>query len=147
MPSRDIQDAAQPIRSVWENIKNDFIEKSPGHYLELTTVHRTPAEQFELFKKGRTMGTDGKWVIQDKTQVVTNVDGTTILGSHNYHPARAIDVAVVDNQSGKFLWDDKYYQPLGDIAKRYNLEWGGDWKSFKDMPHIEIPDYKNYKGK
>lgn len=145
MPTKEIEDAVKPIRDHWEEIKRDFIEASPGKYLVLTTVHRTSEEQFGLFKQGRTMGTDGKWYIQDKAKIVTNVDGSDVLGPHNYKPSRAIDVAVVDNQSGKYLWDDRYYEPLGAIAVRYGLEWGGNWKSIKDMPHIQVPKYKEYK--
>lgn len=144
MPSREIEDAVPEIRDRWEEIKNDFISASPGKFLVLTCVYRSPEEQMELFKKGRVFGTDGKWRIQDKRKVVTNIDGYTLLGAHNYRPSRAIDVAVVDNQSGKYLWDAGYYKPLVAIAKQYGLESGGVWKTFQDWPHIQIKDYKSY---
>jgi len=142
--SREIEDSCKYIRDKWEEIKRDFIEASPGKYLALTTTHRTPREQFELYKQGRTMGTDGKWYVQDKAKIVTNVNGSELVGAHNYYPSRAIDVAVVDNQTGKYLWDEKWYYPLREIAKRYSLTWGGDWKSIKDFPHLEVPKYKEY---
>lgn len=144
MATKDIQDACKAIRDHWEETKRDFIEKSPGFYLELTAVFRSPEEQFELYKRGRTMGTDGKWVIQDKSKVVTNVDGYNVVGAHNYKPSRAVDVVVVDNQSGKYTWDEQRYHCLVDIAKHYGLESGGSWNSFKDWPHIQVRDYKNY---
>ena len=25
-----------------------------------------------------------------------------------------------------------------EIMKKYNVEWGGNWKSFKDYPHFEL---------
>lgn len=145
MPTKDINDAATPIRDRWEEIKNAFIQSNPGKYLVLSCVYRSPDEQMELFKKGRTLGTDGKWYIQDKAKIVTNVDGTTVLGAHNYKPSRAIDVAVVDNQTGKYLWEEGHYHSLLGIAKAVGLESGGGWKSIKDWPHIQVPDYKNYK--
>ena len=145
MPTKDINDACKAIRDNWESITTEFIRRNAGKYLVLTCVYRSPDEQLDLFKKGRIKGADGKWYIQDKAKIVTNVDGVTILGAHNYKPARAIDVAVVDNQTGKFLWEEKHYFPLLQIAKGVGLESGGAWKSIKDWPHLQVPDYKNYK--
>lgn len=145
MPSKDINDAAKPLRDNWETIKNEFFKSNTGKYLVLSCVHRSVGEQLELFKGGRGLGSDGKWYIQDKAKVVTNVDGTKVLGAHNYKPSRAIDVAVVDNQTGKYLWEEKYYYCLLEIAKGVGLESGGGWKSIKDWPHLQVPDYKNYK--
>src|SRR5438105_1728110 len=145
MATTEINDACKAIRDAWDGIKTAFFEVEPGHYLELTCVYRSPEEQFELFKQGRTMDTSGEWIIQDKEKVVTNVDGRKVKGAHNYKPARAIDVCVVDNQTGKRLWDEKWYQPLVEIAKKHNLVEGGTWRSIKDWPHLEVPDYKHYK--
>lgn len=144
MATKDINDSVKEIRDKWDEIKNEYFKRMPGKYLVLSCVHRTPAEQLELFKKGRSLGSDGKWYVQDKAKIVTNVDGHTVLGAHNYKPARAIDVAVVDNQTGKYLWEEKYYFPLLQIAQRCGLESGGGWKSIKDWPHIQVPNYKDY---
>lgn len=144
--TKNIEDAATPIRDSWEEIKNQFFQVSPGHYLILTTVYRSPQEQFDLFKKGRTMDSQGHWIVQDKDAIVTNVDGYKIVGAHNYMPSRAIDVAVVDNQTGKTIWQDSLYYPLLEIAKSVDLESGGSWTSIKDWPHIQIKNYKNYEG-
>ena len=144
MPSKDINDAVKKIRDVWDQIRQEYAKHSPGKYLYLSCIYRSPQEQLELFKKGRIKGSDGKWHTQDKAKIVTNVDGYTVLGAHNYKPARAIDVAVVDNQTGKFLWEEKHYFPLLQIAKGVGLESGGAWKSIKDWPHIQVPNYKTY---
>ena len=154
MATKDIADAAKPIRDVWENITNEYIQHNPGKYLILTSVHRPPKEQFALYQKGRTQAFDGSWIVSDKSEIVTNVDGYKIKGAHNYYPARAIDVAVVDNQTGTVSWKESYYLSLGTIAKRFGLAWGGDWdgdgdrtdQKLHDLPHIEIKNYKNYKG-
>ena len=144
MPTKDIADAGKPIRDRWEEIKRDYFQAMPGKYLVLTCVYRSPSEQFELFKKGRTQGGDGKWTVGNKSDIVTNVDGVTVVGAHNYRPSRAVDVMVVDNQTGKATWDIEFYLPLHDIAVRYGLEWGGDWKSIKDYPHLQFANYKSY---
>lgn len=141
--TKNIEDAASPIQDAWPLIKNAFFQSSPGHYLILTCVYRSPEEQMDLFKKGRTMDMQGNWVVVDKGQVVTNVDGYKIVGAHNYKPSRAIDVAMVDNQTGKTIWQEGLYQPLLEIAKSVGLESGLEWKTFKDPPHIQIRNYKN----
>jgi len=145
MPSTDINDSCKAIRDVWDNIKTDFFSVVPGHYLNITCSYRSPEEQFELFKQGRILDISRHWVVQDKDKVVTNCDGTIEKSAHNYNPARAIDVCVMDNQTGKAVWDVKWYQPLIEIAERYNLVEGGTWRAIRDWPHLEVKDFKNYK--
>lgn len=144
--STDINDACAAIKDKWDEIRNEFFKRSPGKYLVLTTVYRSPEEQFSLFKKGRTNLPSGEWQITDKSQVVTNVDGYKNIGAHNYKPSRAIDVAVVDNQTGKTLWEENHYLPLLEIARGVGLESGGGWQSIKDWPHLQVKDFKNYSG-
>jgi peptidoglycan L-alanyl-D-glutamate endopeptidase CwlK len=85
-------------------------------------------EQQRLYAKGRTA----------PGRKVTNVDGVRQMSNHNYLPARAVDVAVVVN--GKVSWDPDDYMPLGPLAERYGLVWGGNWKTLRDYPHLELPD-------
>ena len=62
----------------------------------------------------------------------------------------AVDIAPLVN--GKVSWDWKYYYELERAMKQaakeldYPLEWGGDWRSFKDGPHWQLP-WKWYRGK
>ena len=55
----------------------------------------------------------------------------------------AVDIApLVD---GKVTWDWKYYNQLAPAIKQaakelgVNITWGGEWKTFKDGPHWELP--------
>ena len=145
MAKNDIEDAVKPIQEAWPEIKNEFFKRNPGRYLILSSIYRSPSEQFELFKKGRTMSTQGDWVVQSQEQVVTNVDGHSILGAHNYMPSRAIDVAIVDNQTGKTIWEESSYSCLLEIAQGVGLESGLEWKNFKDACHIQVRNYKTYR--
>jgi peptidoglycan LD-endopeptidase CwlK len=65
---------------------------------------------------------------------------------HNQTPSLAVDVAPYPID-----WKDiAAFKELGALVKRtwdsmsqaekegYTLSWGGDWKSFKDMPHYEL---------
>jgi peptidoglycan LD-endopeptidase CwlK len=144
MPTITICDAVKPIRDNWEKIKSSYAKEVPGKLLALSCVYRPPEEQIALYAKGRTKGTDGKWIVTNKSMIVTNVDGITVIGAHNYKPARAIDVVVVESVTKKALWDEKWYLPIGHIVRECGLTWGGDWKSFKDYPHVEVPGYKTY---
>lgn len=141
-----LADAARPLVQAYPNIVKEFEAAQPGYSLHITCVYRSPDEQFDLFKKGRAQHIpNGTWVTDEPSQIVTNIDGHTKLGAHNYHPARAIDVAVVGKDTGRTYWDEKLYQPLVAIAAKYGLESGGSWNSFKDWPHIQIPNFRDYK--
>lgn len=55
----------------------------------------------------------------------------------------AVDLgAIVD---GQVLWDWALYPRIADAVKEAArqlgtpIEWGGDWKSFKDGPHFQLP--------
>ena len=57
--------------------------------------------------------------------------------------ACAIDLAV--RIDGEVRWDWNLYHKLAEIVKEAAhiehspIEWGGDWKSFKDGPHFQLP--------
>jgi len=144
MASKNITDCVKFLQEQWPKIQEKYAALNPLSHLAITTSYRNPTEQLELFKKGRELDAQGNWMVQDKSQVLTNVDGFKILGAHNYSPSRAIDVVVFDNQSGKALWEEIYYHSLVEIAEGCGLVSGGSWKSLKDYDHIEVKDYKNY---
>lgn len=98
---------------------------------------RTPEEQFELFKQGRELK-DGKWIKVGST--VTNIDGKTVKSEHNYTPSRAIDIAPypIDwNNLQRFKDLSKVVLKCADELG-VSLEWGGNWASFKDLPHYQL---------
>lgn len=65
--------------------------------------------------------------------------GTTKTLKGKHLEGKAVDFVVKDN--GKWTWDNKHvatYKKLGEIVSKYdNIRWGGDFKKFKDYPHIE----------
>lgn len=56
----------------------------------------------------------------------------------------AVDLAPVDDE-GNVSWAWPLYDQLAPIVKRaakdcgVAIEWGGDWKSFRDGPHWQLP--------
>jgi peptidoglycan L-alanyl-D-glutamate endopeptidase CwlK len=59
----------------------------------------------------------------------------------------AVDIAPYIN--GEIRWDWPLYEHLGKVVKKaakeckVNVEWGGDWKTFRDGPHWQLP-WKEY---
>ena len=89
---------------------------------------RTPERQRELMKQGAT-----------KTLNSRHLTG------------HAVDLAPM--LGGKVSWDWPLYHRLAKIVKAaaaaegVPIQWGGDWRTFKDGPHWELP-WKQYpKGK
>jgi peptidoglycan hydrolase-like protein with peptidoglycan-binding domain len=92
----------------------------------ITQGLRTWEEQDALYAQGRTAGTKGK--------IVTKAKG----GSSFHNFGLAFDIVVLDSL-GKADWDASHpsWKRAAEIGKSVGLEWGGDWKSFKDIPHFQ----------
>lgn len=92
-------------------------------------VLRTVARQKELVAKGasKTM----------KSRHLPGADGKS----------RAVDIAPLDG--GQVSWAWPVYHKLAPIIKQaakdegVAIEWGGDWRSFKDGPHWQLT-WKDY---
>ncbi len=55
----------------------------------------------------------------------------------------AVDLAAI--VCGEIRWDWPLYEKIAKAMKQaayelnIKIEWGGDWKSFKDGPHFQLP--------
>lgn len=114
------------------------IKDSPYDFMIVQGV-RTAAYQNELYQQGRTK--PGK--------IVTNCDGYKNKSNHQAKRdgyGHAIDFAIYDPSiAGKIDWDTtSKYKAVAEHIKatakenNINVQWGGDWKKFKDYPHIEL---------
>lgn len=90
---------------------------------------RTKERQVELLGAGAT----------------TTLNSRHIPGADGF--ARAVDLGAL--VGGKVRWDWPLYFKIADAMKAaakeldIPLEWGGDWKKFKDGPHFQLP-HKEY---
>lgn len=73
--------------------------------------------------------------------------GATRTMNSRHLTGHAVDVApLVD---GDVRWDWPLYHQLAKVIKKaaadegIPIQWGGDWRSFKDGPHWELP-WKQY---
>ena len=100
---------------------------------------RTFSEQNELYAQGRTKA--GK--------KVTNAKGGQSI--HNY--GLAVDIVlIIDGKTASWDtvkdWDnDKvadWYECVKIFAK-HGWDWGGNWKTFKDLPHFDKRNFNSWR--
>ncbi|WP_445710494.1 M15 family metallopeptidase [Flavobacterium sp.] len=128
------------VRDEVEKIINECNEVLTGNAkVRITQGLRTFEEQNALYNKGRT--TSGKKVTNAKA-------GQSI---HNY--GFAVDIClIINNKIASWNtvkdWDNDtvadWYECV-KIFSKYDWEWGGNWKSFKDLPHFEKNGFNNWR--
>lgn len=105
-----------------------------GYEMRVTQGYRSIEEQNALYAQGRT--TPGL--------IVTKARGGDSF--HNYGVAADFVFRKEGYNVPENLW-----LTFGTIAKKHGLEWGGDWTSFIDKPHLQLTlgyslaDFKNGK--
>jgi hypothetical protein len=99
-----------------------------GLAILVTQGLRTWEEQDKLYAIGRTVSPIGK------NNVVTNAKG----GQSYHNFGLAFDIVVLDSV-GKADWDTNHpgWNSAARIGKSLGLDWGGDFKSLKDLPHYQ----------
>lgn len=114
---RSLQIKAQPLarQSLGKLIQ-------AGHDARIISGTRSYAQQNALYRQGRSNG----------RPVVTNARGGQSW--HNF--GLAWDIGLFDE--GAYITDGGPYEQVSSIAKVAGLEWGGDWPSFRDMPHYQV---------
>lgn len=98
--------------------------RAAGIELVVTQGLRTMEEQAALYAQGRTA----------PGNIVTKAKPGTSW--HNF--GLAFDVAIVVNGQPTWPNDEALWSRVGDLGKRLGLEWGGDFASFKDLPHFQF---------
>ncbi|MGI8316699.1 peptidoglycan-binding protein [Halobacillus mangrovi] len=106
-----------------------------GIFVQISSGYRSLEEQARLYGKGRpSYRWNGKNYGRSGSIVTYAKPGESI---HN--KGRAIDFFLVTKDGQTALWKvDKNWHRVGAIGKSLGFTWGGDWKSFKDYPHLEL---------
>jgi hypothetical protein len=97
-------------------------------------LRRTPRQQAEKVRQGYST-TQKSWHVDSTIGLLPSGRGQMQVVHGN-----AAD--IVDNRLG---WSGlaanpgfQFWKDLGRIAKEHGCEWGGDWKTFKDVAHIQM---------
>lgn len=95
----------------------------------ITCTLRSNAEQNALYAIGRTK----------PGRKVTNAQAGQ--SAHNY--GLALDFVPLEN--GKPAWADSHpaWRKAGNLAVAHGLEWAGNWTTFREYPHIQVPNWKD----
>lgn len=107
-----------------------------GITIGISECVRTVAEQDALYAKGRTTG----------GSIVTNCRGISYSSMHQWGVAFDFYLIVDVDGDGKTS-DDAFnnatglFDKVGKLGQSIGLEWGGSWKSIKDKPHFQLPDW------
>lgn len=101
---------------------------SKGLKITIGECLRTVAEQDKLYAQGRT--TAGT--------IVTNAKGSSYSSMHQW--GIAFDIIRSDGK-GSYEDSDGFFNKVGKVGESIGLEWGGSWKSIKDKPHFQLPDW------
>ena len=117
------------VQSIFTNWINEckILAKAYGYEYKAISGNRSWDEQAKLYAQGRT--SPGK--------IITNAKP----GYSNHNFGIAVDMGVFKN--GKYLDEnnpdeaESFHRIAAKTAEKYNIEWGGNWKTFKDYPHFE----------
>lgn len=127
--SKNVATLHSKVQQLFKNwiLECQILAKTLGYEYKAISGNRTWEEQAKIYAQGRTA--PGK--------IVTNARPG--YSNHNY--GIAVDMGVF--KDGKYLDSSKpseaeaFHRKAAIIAEKYNIEWGGSWKSFKDYPHFE----------
>lgn len=103
--------------------------RAAGLPVLVTNTVRDDEYQAYLYEQGRTR----------PGSIVTNSRTPTF---HNVKAGLAFDFCK--NIKGQEYSDTEFFRDAAALAKEMGFTWGGDWKTFVDMPHIQWDAGKTY---
>lgn len=113
------------------------LDKLKGVHPDLISVVKRAIELTEV----DFVVIEGLRTLERQKELVKKGASQTINSRHL--TGHAVDLgAWVDN---KISWNWAYYYKIADAMKQASqelnipIEWGGDWKTFKDGPHYQLP--------
>lgn len=110
---------------------NPLLVKVISRALELSKV------DFIVTEGLRTLSRQKELVAKGASQTMNSMH----LPQHDGF-SHAVDVAAYVNKT--VSWDMKHYKDISTAVKQaaselnIDVEWGGDWKTFKDGPHFQL---------
>ncbi|MEH6942943.1 M15 family metallopeptidase [Bacillus sp. JJ722] len=121
------------LASAIEMIKRAHKE---GINVLVTDGYRSMEEQARIYGKGRqSYYYKGKNYGDPDESIVSNAKP----GSSNHNYGLAIDFVLCNDDASEVYYEvNAKYKRVAAIGKSLGFAWGGDWKGFKDYPHLEM---------
>jgi peptidoglycan L-alanyl-D-glutamate endopeptidase CwlK len=113
------------------------VQKLTGVHPDLVRVVNRAAEAKDI----AFVVTEGVRAVKRQRELIAAGASTTLRSRHL--TGHAVDLAV--KVGDEVRWDWPLYAELAEVVKRaarqegVTIEWGGDWRSFKDGPHFQLP--------
>lgn len=101
--------------------------RAQGLNIKIGECFRSKEEQDALYAQGRTK----------PGSIVTNAPGSSYSSMHQW----GVAFDFFKNVSGHEYDDISFFNRVGAIGKSLGLEWGGDWTSPVDKPHLQLADW------
>jgi len=158
MASRDLNDLIPEVKikalSVQNTCKEDY-----GFDLLIYCTLRSLEEQARLYRQSRPWKKIElkilrfrKWgygYLADILEKVGPCNGPHVTNAapgeswHSY--GQAFDAVPLNG--GKAIWSyktgKKYWDNYGEAVRNAGMQWAGDWKTFKEYPHAQLPTGSN----
>ena len=119
---RNIRTLQTPVQALCRQSLRKI--RAAGFDARILSGTRTYAEQTALYRQGR-FGNPGP--------IVTNAKA----GSSWHNFGRAWDIGIF-RADGGYITDGPEYAQAAPHGKVAGVQWGGDWKKFKDRPHYQV---------
>ena len=124
------------------NLSKRSLDRLAGVHADLVKVVKRAIEISEI----DFCVTEGLRTRERQEQLVKAGASKTTRSRHL--TGHAVDLAAMID--GEIRWDWPLYDKLAKAMKtaaaeelNVKIEWGGDWKTFKDGPHFQLP-WKDY---
>ena len=140
--------SAKGVNAVFARKAQAVLDDVSGHGYKIkpSQVLRSISAQRSLFAQGRKDSTLRKYGFKVNEISAIRRAGftaeksvvTKVLNS-KHTQGLAMDIAFFDAE-GNAIWSTSYagWAIYGKACRAHNLIWGGDWKSFRDLPHCEL---------
>lgn len=153
MPSRSLDDLHPLLAQAYRAARDQFHQQFPNLPQPFVTcTYRSQAEQAALYAQGRQPLAEINRLRKLAGMLPTNATegGRRVTNAqpgqsaHNFKPALAFDVAFITTDQ-KVDWNESLFQRFAPLVLSHRqTEWGGSWTGFKDTPHFQLQNWRNY---
>ncbi len=147
---------------VFENIPGNLFKRNPRDEAHKAIIRRIKKEYPDFGSKVESIISElkkyardkykGEWTVyifewkrKPTTQFLYYLNRVANIPAFGFHTVGlAVDIVPFNNIHKRWSWDLKnnavndLFNKLGELARKHGLVWGGDWKTFKDYPHIQV---------